>query len=98
MDMKKLQAATISLLLVMLVACGEGRVEGTYVNVANRSEFIELKPGGEFHLKAGELELNGRFLIKGKEIILDPGKGIVARGTLEKGLIVDRDGTRWQKQ
>jgi uncharacterized lipoprotein YmbA len=96
--MKQLLSLVVVLALACLVACGGSSVEGTYYNVDNQSEYIELKPNGEFYLKAGQFDLKGKYLVEGKKIVLNPKTPMAAAGTIDKGLIIDQDGTRWQKK
>ena len=96
--MKKLLSLGVALALACLLACGGSSVEGTYYNVDNQSEYIELKPNGEFYLKAGQLDLSGKYSIDGKTIVLKSNNVMDASGTIDKGLITDRDGIRWQKK
>lgn len=96
--MNKMKWVAVGLLMMLLFACGSGSVEGIYYNVGNDQEYIQLKNDGQFFLKAGELELSGKYIVEGKSIVLNPDSKMVARGTIEKGLIVDNDGTKWQKK
>ena len=96
--MKKLLSLAVVLALVCLVACGGSSVEGTYYNVDNQGEYLELKPNGEYYLKGGQLGLKGTYLVEGKTIVLNPKTAMAATGTIDKGLIIDKDGTRWQKK
>lgn len=99
--MKKLRSVWVFLAIVclfVLVACGGSKVEGTYYNVVNDTEYIELQKDGQFHLKAGTLELSGKYVIDGKIIVLNPDSKMAARGTIEKGMIIDNDGTKWKKK
>ena len=96
--MKKLLSLGVALALACLLACGGSSVEGIYYNVDNAAEYIELKNNGEFYLKAGQLDLKGKYLVEGKKIILNPNSPMAAAGTIDKGLIIDKDGTRWQKK
>ena len=96
--MKKLLSLGVALALACLLACGGSSVEGTYYNVDNQSEYIELKPNGEFYLKAGPLDFSGKYIVEGKTIVLNPKTVMAATGTIDKGLIVDKDGTRWQRK
>jgi hypothetical protein len=57
-----------------------------------------LKPNGEFYLKAGQLDFSGRYVIEGKKIVLNPKTVMAAAGTIDSGLIIDNDGTKWQKK
>jgi hypothetical protein len=82
----------------MLCACGGSSVEGTYYNVDNANEYIELKGNGEFYLKAGPMDFSGKYAVDGKTIILNPKTNMAAIGRLENGTIVDSDGTRWKKR
>lgn len=96
--MKKMLSFGLALLMATLLACGGSSVEGTYHNVDNASEYIELKGNGEFYLKAAQMDTSGKYAIKGKVIILNPGSRLAARGTIENGMIIDNDGTRWKKK
>lgn len=96
--MKRIRAAFLGLSLAALLACGGSSVEGTYYNVDNANEYIELKNNGEFYLKAGPMDLAGKYAVDGKTIILNPKTNVAATGKIENGIIVDSDGTRWKKK
>lgn len=96
--MKRFRWMVFAASLALLLACGGSSVEGTYYNVDNAGEFIELKSNGQFHLKAGAMELSGKYVVEGKTIILNPKTRVAAAGKIENGVIVDNDGTRWQKK
>lgn len=96
--MRTVMRICAALLLAGLVACGGSSVEGTYYNLDNANEFIELKANGEFYLKAGALDVSGKYVVEGKTIILNPKTRMAAAGRIEHGLITDNDGTKWQKR
>lgn len=96
--MKKILLLTAIFSMTMLFACGGSNVEGTYYNVDNANEYIELKNNGEFYLKAGPMDLSGKYAVNGKTIILNPKTNVAATGKIENGVIVDSDGTRWKKR
>jgi len=96
--MKKLLNVSVFLGLAVLMACEGSRVEGTYYNIANPREYIELKNGSKFFLKAGTMDLAGNYSVDGKIIILNPGSRMAAKGKIEKGVITDSEGVKWQKK
>ena len=96
--MKTLRTVLIALALACLLACGGSSVEGTYYNVANGHEYIELKKDGTFYLKAGTLDFSGKYAVDGKIIILNPESKMAAKGRIENDIITDNDGTRWKKR
>jgi hypothetical protein len=96
--MKKLMIFVVGMVMACLLACGGSSVEGTYYNVDSADEFIELKNNGEFYLKAGGLDFSGKYVVEGKTIVLNPKTALAAVGTIDNGLIIDKDGTRWQKK
>lgn len=96
--MRRFRWAVFALSLATLLACGGSGIEGTYYNVESDSEYIELKDNGEFYLKAGAMDLSGKYVIEGKVIILNPRTNVAATGRIENGVIVDNDGTRWKKK
>jgi hypothetical protein len=85
-------------LTALLWGCGGNSIEGTYHNVENAAETIELKNDGTFVLTAGEMGISGKYAVDGKTLILNPKTHMEARGKVEGDLIIDNDGTRWQKR
>ena len=96
--MKKLMIFVVGMIMTCLFSCGGSSVEGTYYNVDNATEFIELKNNGEYYLKAGNLDFSGKYRVNGNEITLNPDNRLTATGKIEKGMIIDSGGTRWQKK
>ena len=96
--MKKMKFAAVILSMAFLFACGDSSVDGTYYNVGNDKEYIQLLKDGKFYLKADTMELAGIYAVDGKIIVLNPSSKMAARGTIEKGLIIDNDGTKWKKR
>jgi len=96
--MQKVKWIAVVLAMVCVFACSGSGVEGTYYNVANDQESIELRKDGQFHLKAGAMKLSGKYVVDGKTITLNTDNKMAARGTIENGLIVDNDGTKWQRK
>ena len=95
--MKKVQWVAVVLSMALVFACS-GSVDGTYYNVDNDQEYIQLQNDGQFHLQAGDLQLTGKYVVDGTTIVLNPDSKMAARGTIEKGLIIDNDGTKWQRK
>ena len=96
--MKRIRSICIVLAVVCSGACGGSSVEGTYYNVENRNEYIVLKKENEFYLKADGMDLSGRYAIDGKTIILNPTGRTAARGVIQDNVIVDNDGTSWERK
>lgn len=96
--MKSLAQGFVIVALAALLACGGSSVEGTYYNVDNQAEYIELKHNGEFYLKAGQFDFSGKYVVEGKKIVLNPKTVMAAVGVIDNGLIIDKDGTRWRKK
>jgi|GEM_PF-885986 len=91
--------------LVMLSSCGknEKAIVGKYVT-DDPSEYLVLKGDGTFYLREKSKFLNmiapettGRYRLEGDEIVLTHPLGIVTRGRIERGMIVDPDGKSWVK-
>ena len=96
--MKTVRSVLVVLALACLLACGGSNVEGTYYNVANDKEYIELKKDGTFYLKAGTLDFSGKYVVDGKSIVLNPESKMAAKGRIENDVITDNDGTRWKRR
>jgi hypothetical protein len=94
--MKKIAAICLLLSLAALVGC-DGRIEGTYFNVGNTMESIELKKDGKFTLKGDNKVASGSYSVDGKAITLNPESKAAAKGKLEGDIITDSEGIKWKK-
>jgi hypothetical protein len=95
--MKKLKWAAVVLSVLCLFACGNS-VNGSYYNIENQNEYIQLLKDGKFYLKTDTQELSGKYVVDGKVIVLNPGSKMAAQGTIAKDIITDNDGTKWKKR
>lgn len=96
-----MQIFRFGLVLLLAVAplagCDGGSISGTYQNVADKAEYLQLGKGNTFYLKADGKELNGIYAVEKNKLMLDAGRSIRAMGTIEGDVIIDSEGLSWQK-
>ena len=90
-------------LLIMLfvlggtTGCGVVGVPGTYVNQNDPSEYLELKPDGNFYLREAGIGVTGKWEVKDNELRLS-WAGFTMRGEIRGDRITDREGKTWVKR
>lgn len=87
----------VILSFLVFVGCGGG-YEGKYVNVANASEYLELKSGGNFFLQERGFAFSGKWKVSGENIIFILPTGMSDSLKIENGRLVERNGKTWIKK
>ena len=92
-------ALVILLCAVVIFGCNRGPASaGKYLSEKNHQDFTELKSDGTFLIQQGNMSLNGKYAIDGKQIKLTLSTGDALTGSIEGRTITDNEGKLWTKQ
>jgi hypothetical protein len=69
-------------------------VFGKYIHKKRRSNYLELRPDGNYFLFEGSSGVTGVYEVNGTEITIF-GADSTSRGTIQDGVIVDSEGDKW---
>ncbi len=67
---------------------------GRYIHKKRRSNYIELKPDGNYFLFEGSAGVTGVYEVNGTEITIF-GADSTSRGKIQDGVIIDSEGDKW---
>jgi hypothetical protein len=67
---------------------------GRYIHKKKRSNYIELKPDGNYFLFEGSAGVTGTYAVEGTEIAI-LGADSTSRGKIQDGVITDSEGDKW---
>jgi hypothetical protein len=69
-------------------------IPGRYIHKRSRSNYIELKPDGNYVLFERGTGIAGRYEVSGQDIrIIGPDS--ISQGKILKGMIIDAEGEKW---
>jgi hypothetical protein len=71
-----------------------GDVAGRYIHKKNRSQYIELKPDGNYVLFERGLASTGTYEVSGSDIRVLAADS-TSQGTIRNGIIIDAEGEKW---
>ena len=71
-----------------------GDIAGRYIHKRNRSQYIELKPDGNFVLFESGSASTGTYEVSGSDIRV-LGAESTSQGTIRNGIIIDAEGEKW---
>jgi hypothetical protein len=71
-----------------------GDIAGRYIHKRNRSQYIELKPDGNFVLFESGSASTGTYEVSGSDIRI-LGAESTSQGTIRNGIIIDAEGEKW---
>jgi len=67
---------------------------GRYIHRKKRSNYIELKPDGNYFLFEGSAGVTGLYEVNGTQITIF-GAESASQGRIQDGVIIDSDGDKW---
>src|SRR5215813_1712977 len=67
---------------------------GKYIHKKSRSQYIELKPDGNYVLFERGTGITGRYEVNGTDITIF-GAESTSRGKVRNGIIIDSEGEKW---
>ncbi|NSW85333.1 MAG: hypothetical protein HPY84_03330 [Syntrophobacteraceae bacterium] len=95
-----------SLACLLSVSFADEVVHGTYINKLSSKEYLTLNPDGTFFLKQRNrisdlstpfISIEGKYDLKGDDLILKLPDGGEAKGKLQGNAFVDTQGVPWLK-
>ena len=67
---------------------------GKYIHKKSRSQYIELKPDGDYVLFEGGTGITGKYEVNGTNIRIF-GAETTSQGKIRNGVIIDSEGEKW---
>ena len=71
-----------------------GNIAGRYIHKKNRSQYIELKPDGNYVLFERGTASTGSYEVNGSDLRI-LGAESTSQGTIRNGIIIDAEGEKW---
>ena len=69
-------------------------IAGKYIHKKSRSQFIELKPNGNYVLFERGTASTGTYEVSGSDIRILAAES-TSQGTIRNGIIIDAEGEKW---
>jgi hypothetical protein len=69
-------------------------ISGRYFHKRSRSNYIELKPDGNYVLFERGTGITGRYEVSGQDITIF-GAESTSQGKIQRGIIIDAEGEKW---
>jgi hypothetical protein len=71
-----------------------GDITGRYIHKKSRSQYIHLKPDGNYVLLERGIRSTGKYEVSGSDIRILAAES-TTQGTIRNGIIIDAEGEKW---